>query len=267
MARRGSPVDVVGVGRTFALGDGEVTALRGLDMHVRPGGFTALIGPSGCGKSTALRLVAGLDMPDEGTIDMDGSSPDEMRRGRRIGVAFQDPSLLPWRTVSTNIRLALELVGRRLDSEAVTELIELVGLEGFEKARPAQLSGGMRQRVAIARSLVTEPDLLLLDEPFGALDALTRQQLNDELQRIWTARGTTTLLVTHSIPEAVYAADEVLVMSPRPGTIVARHTIGFERPRTRELLLTDEFHAKVEAVSGSLHRSEGQVAQLETDDS
>ena len=258
-------MDVAGVGRTFALGGGEVTALRGLDLHVPAGGFTALIGPSGCGKSTALRLVAGLDTPDEGTIDMGGASPDEMRRGRRIGVAFQDPSLLPWRTVSTNIRLALELVGRRHDTRAVGELVELVGLEGFEKARPSQLSGGMRQRVAIARSLVTEPDLLLLDEPFGALDALTRQQLNDELQRIWAARGTTTILVTHSIPEAVYAADEVLVMSPRPGRVVAGHTISFPRPRTRELLLTDKFHAQVEAVSASLHRSEGQVVQIDGD--
>ena len=265
MTRRGAPVDVVGVGRTFALGGDKVVALRGLDLHVSAGGFSALIGPSGCGKSTALRLVAGLDEPDEGTIEMDGSSPDEMRRGQRIGVAFQDPSLLPWRTVSTNIRLALELVGRRHDTDAVRELIELVGLQGFEKARPSQLSGGMRQRVAIARSLVTEPDLLLLDEPFGSLDALTRQQLNDELQRIWTARGTTTLLVTHSIPEAVYVADEVLVMSPRPGQVVARHPIGFERPRTRELLLTDAFHSAVEEVSASLHRSEGQVVRLEAD--
>ena len=267
MDRRGAPVDVVGVGRTFALAGDEVTALRGFDIHVPAGGFTALIGPSGCGKSTALRLVAGLDAPDEGTIDMDGASPDEMRQNQRIGVAFQDPSLLPWRTVSTNIRLALELVGRRHDTDAVSDLIELVGLQGFEKARPSQLSGGMRQRVAIARSLVTEPDLLLLDEPFGSLDALTRQQLNDELQRIWTARGTTTILVTHSIPEAVYVADEVLVMSPRPGRVVASHTLEFDRPRTRDLLLTDKFHAKVEAVSASLHRSEGQVVQLERDDS
>ena len=265
MTRRGAPVDVSGVGRTFALGSGEVTALRGFDLHVPPGGFCALIGPSGCGKSTALRLVAGLDRPDEGAIDMAGASPDELRRQQRIGVAFQDPSLLPWRSVAANIRLALELVGRRREQNTVAELIELVGLGGFEKARPAQLSGGMRQRVAIARALVTEPDLLLLDEPFGALDALTRQQLNDELQRIWTARGTTTLLVTHSIPEAVYVADEVVVMSPRPGRVVARHPVDFERPRTRKLLLADEFHSAVEAVSASLHRSEGQVVQLDGD--
>ncbi len=265
MTHPGAPVDVVGVGRTFAIGADEVVALRGFDLHVPPGGFCALIGPSGCGKSTVLRLVAGLDRPDEGTIDMDGVSPDGMRRRQRIGVAFQDPSLLPWRSVAANIRLALELVGRRHEHKAVGELIELVGLQGFEKARPAQLSGGMRQRVAIARALVTAPDLLLLDEPFGALDALTRQQLNDELQRIWTARGTTTVLVTHSIPEAVYAADEVVVMSPRPGRVVSRHRVSFERPRTRELLLTDGFHSAVEAVSASLHRSERQVVQIDAE--
>ena len=266
MTRRGAPVDIVGVGRTFALGADEVVALRGFDLHVAAGGFCALIGPSGCGKSTALRLVAGLDRPDEGGIDMDGVSPDGMRRLKRIGLAFQDPSLLPWRSVASNIRLALELVGRRREQHAVDELIELVGLQGFEKARPAQLSGGMRQRVAIARSLVTEPDLLLLDEPFGALDALTRQQLNDELQKIWTARGTTTLLVTHSIPEAVYAADEVVVMSPRPGRVAARHQVPFDRPRTRQLLLTEEFHAAVEEVSASLHRSEGRVVRQDAPD-
>jgi NitT/TauT family transport system ATP-binding protein len=258
-SRRGAAIDLVGVGRTFALDGDEVVAVDGFDLQVPAGGFTALIGPSGCGKSTVLRMVAGLDTPTRGTIDMDGQTADQMRRGRRVGVAFQDPSLLPWRTVTSNIRLALQLVGRGKDIAAVNELVELVGLREFAKARPAQLSGGMRQRVAIARALVTEPDLLLLDEPFGALDALTRQQLNDELQRIWTARGTTTLLVTHSIPEAVYLADEVVVMTPRPGTVVARHRVDFARPRTVDLLVDDAFHTVVEEVSASLHRSEGRV--------
>jgi len=257
--RRGAAIDLVDVGRTFALGGDEVVALADCSMEIPAGGFTALVGPSGCGKSTVLRMVAGLDTPSAGSIDIGGQTPDGMRRGRRVGVAFQDPSLLPWRTVSANIRLALQLVGRGKDRDAVRDLIELVGLQGFEGARPAQLSGGMRQRVAIARALVTEPDLLLLDEPFGALDALTRQQLNDELQRMCTSRGATTLLVTHSISEAVYLADEVVVMSPRPGTVVARHRVDFERPRTVELLMTDEFHAAVDEVSTSLHRSEGQV--------
>ena len=261
MSTRGAPIDFAGVERTFTLGAHRVRALERFDLHIPAGGFSALVGPSGCGKSTVLRLAAALDQPTAGSIDMGGQPPDALRRNQRIGVAFQDPSLLPWRSVSANIRLALQLVGRGKDHDAVADLVRLVGLEGFEKARPAQLSGGMRQRVAIARALVTEPDLLLLDEPFGALDALTRQQLNDELQQIWTARGTTTLLVTHSIPEAVYLADEVVVMSPRPGTVVSRHHISFERPRTEALLLTEPFHRAVDEVSSSLHRAEGQVVR------
>lgn len=259
--QHGAAIEISGVGRTFTLGSDSFDALADVNLEIPAGGFSALVGPSGCGKSTVLRLVAGLDRPTRGTIDMDGMSPDEMRRAKRVGVAFQDPSLLPWRTVYSNIRLALQLVGRGKDRAEVDELIELVGLQDFAKARPAQLSGGMRQRVAIARALVTEPDLLLLDEPFGALDALTRQQLNDELQRIWTARGTTTLLVTHSISEAVYLADEVVVMSPRPGTIVACHPIEFPRPRTVDLLVDDDFHHAADEVSNSLHRAESQVAR------
>jgi NitT/TauT family transport system ATP-binding protein len=245
-----------GLGRTFHLHDGEVEALAGFDLTVPGGGFTALIGPSGCGKSTALRLVAGLDEPTVGAIDVDGRTPDEVRRERRIGVAFQDPSLLPWRTVRGNIRLALDLVGRRTERAAIDEMIELVGLTRFAGARPAQLSGGMRQRVAIARALVTSPDVLLLDEPFGALDALTRQQLNDELARIWAAKITTTVLVTHSIAEAIYLADEVVVMSPRPGRIVERVPVPFARPRTEELTTTAEFHELVDHIGSALRRIE-----------
>jgi NitT/TauT family transport system ATP-binding protein len=257
--RRGAPIELVGVGRTFPIGTDQVDAVDAFDLDVPSGGFTALIGPSGCGKSTVLRMIAGLDSPSRGSIQVGGQTPDVMRRGRRVGVAFQDPSLLPWRTVRSNVRLAMQLVGRGRDTRAVDELIELVGLQEFARARPAQLSGGMRQRVAIARALVTEPDLLLLDEPFGALDALTRQQLNDELQRIWTIRGTTTLLVTHSISEAVYLADEVVVMSARPGRIVERHRIEFPRPRTIDLLSDERFHATVDLVSAGLHRLEGGV--------
>lgn len=259
----GAHVRCEGVGRTFKLGRGEVVALEGFDLDVPGGGFTALIGPSGCGKSTALRLVAGLDQPSVGVIDVDGRTPDELRRERRVGVAFQDPSLLPWRTVTGNIRLALDLVGRRGERAAVDELISLVGLNGFERARPAQLSGGMRQRVAIARALVTQPDVLVLDEPFGALDALTRQTLNDELQRIWGARATTTILVTHSIAEAAYLADEVVVMSPRPGRIVARIPVPFERPRTEALQLEPAFHAVVDELQVALRAVQhGQIPEV-----
>lgn len=249
-------VTCAGVGRTFRLGDRDVAALDGFDLTVPGRGFVALIGPSGCGKSTVLRMIAGLDHPTAGHIDVDGRAPDELRRERKIGVAFQDPSLLPWRTVTGNIRLALDLVGRRGERKTVADIIDLVGLGDFARARPAQLSGGMRQRVAIARALVTEPDLLLLDEPFGALDALTRQQLNDELQRIWLARPTTTVLVTHSIAEAVYLADEVAVMSPRPGRVVSRTMVPFARPRSEDVLLTDEFHKLVDDVSVALRGSE-----------
>lgn len=238
--------------KTFTGRRGSVEALGPFDLHVPPGGFTALVGPSGCGKSTALRLIAGLDHATSGTIRIGQRTPDEVRRARRLGIAFQDASLLPWRTVDGNIKLAFQLVGTRAAPEQIAELVELVGLTGFEGARPGELSGGMRQRVAIARALATHPDLLLLDEPFGALDALTRVVLNDELLQIWERRATTTLLVTHSVPEAVYLADRIAVMSARPGRLMSEYTVPLERPRHQDMRHLAAFHEMVDEVTDLL---------------
>lgn len=234
---------------------GGVAAVSPLDLALEAGRTTALVGPSGCGKSTLLRLIAGLEEPSAGAVTIDGDSPAAVAARGELAVAFQDPSLLPWRTVRRNIALASTLTNRPVDDAAIDRLISLVGLDGFGDARPAALSGGMRQRAAIARALVTEPRLLLLDEPFGAVDELTRQDLVTELPPLWRERETTTLLVTHSIGEAVRIADRVVVLSPRPARIVADVPVPLPHPRPAESMREPAFQAIVDAVTGALASS------------
>lgn len=254
-AARGVSLDRVT--KVFASARSEVAAVDDVSFDTPRGAFTALIGPSGCGKSTILRMFADLEAPSSGHVKLHGRSPAELRRSGKLGIVFQDPALMPWRDVRANVELALQVTGALVAPRAVDDLIALVGLKGFERARPAELSGGMRQRVAIARALITEPDVLLLDEPFGALDEMTRRRLNLELLRIWTARQTTTLLVTHSIEEAAFLAEVVLVMSPRPGRILAQVPIPFARPRGRDLLRMPEFHATTQCLSDHLSSGDG----------
>jgi NitT/TauT family transport system ATP-binding protein len=243
---------VHGVSRSFSTSGSRLLALRDVTFEVAARQVVSIVGPNGCGKSTLLRLISGLLAADEGIVAIDGqpvSGPD-----RRVGLVFQEPRLLPWRDVVDNVAFPLELAGveQSARERRARELIDLVGLGGFEHARPHQLSGGMRQRAAIARALALEPSVLLLDEPFSALDALTRERFNDELLRLWAATGTTVLLVTHSIAEAIYLSDRVLVMAPRPGRVVADVAIDAPRPRSKEQLDLAELSAAARAIRAHL---------------
>ncbi|MEL7133082.1 MAG: ABC transporter ATP-binding protein, partial [Pseudomonadota bacterium] len=215
---------------------GATEAVAPFSITLAAGQTTALVGPSGCGKSTLLRMIAGLEVPDEGTILLGTEVPRTVARRGGLAMAFQDPSLLPWRSVRANIALGAELA--RKPAGDIDALIELVGLNGFAEHRPAELSGGMRQRAAIARSLVSSPDVLLLDEPFGAVDAMTRRRLNADLPPLWRTRGATVVLVTHSVQEAVLLSDRVLVLSPRPARLVADIPIELSGVRDSRLLDT-----------------------------
>ena len=241
------------VKKTFDLGRRKTTtALEHFDLSVADGEFVAILGPSGCGKSTVLRMVSGLETPTTGSVTVEGADPAVMAQSHRLGVAFQEHALLPWSDVQTNIALPFRIAGRPVDRERVDHLVDLVGLRGFEKARPKQLSGGMRQRAAIARALVLNPDVLLLDEPFGALDAVTRRRMNGELARIWAEQRITTLLVTHDVDEAILLADRIVVMTGRPGTVRHVEHVDLPRPRGVDLMRSPEFHEIADRLTGLL---------------
>ncbi len=245
------------VSKTFLVRNQPLAVLDRVSLACAPGSFTALIGPSGCGKSTLLRIALGLEGVDSGMVLIGDEPPDAVRLRGEIGIAFQDAALLPWRSVSANIALPLDVLGGRAELRArIPDLVGLVGLAGFEKALPGELSGGMRQRVAIARSLVTDPDILLMDEPFGALDLILRRQMNVELQRIWIERRPTTILVTHGVDEAVFLADRVVVLGGRPGRIRGIVDIPFVHPRPTTIFRDAAFHALTDEV-GALLGGEG----------
>jgi len=236
-------VDIRDLSLTFETSDGQVNALAGVDLQIAEGDFVSFIGPSGCGKTTLLRIIADLEQPTGGTIRINGVSPEEARLKRAYGYVFQAPALYPWRTLERNVMLPLELMGisPQERKERAARYLALVNLSGFERKFPWQLSGGMQQRASIARALSFDPTLLLMDEPFGALDEIVRDHLNEQLLRLWDKTGKTVAFVTHSIPEAVFLSTKIVVMSPRPGRIIDVIACDFPRDRTLEIRETPEF--------------------------
>jgi NitT/TauT family transport system ATP-binding protein len=259
----GEPVvRIAGVDKTFRRGDNVVTrALEGIDLEVSRGEFVSLIGPSGCGKSTLLRIVADLTPPTAGSVTVNGKTAERARLDRDYGMVFQAPVLFDWRTVEDNVKLPLEILGwdsgRR--TARAREMLELVELGDFVRHHPYQLSGGMQQRVAIARALAFAPAILLMDEPFGALDEMTRERMNGEVLRIWEQTGTTILFVTHSIPEAVFLSSRVVVMSPRPGRITRIVDIDLPRPRSDETRESRRYFELVTEVREALRTGGGAI--------
>jgi NitT/TauT family transport system ATP-binding protein len=255
----GAVVSLRGLSRAFS--KGEVVALQGIDLEIQPREFVSLIGPSGCGKSTLLRIIGDLIAPTEGQVVVNGKSAHRARLDRDYGIVFQDAVLYDWRTVAKNIALPLEMAGwdRSRRAQRVREMLELVELTGFENRHPWQLSGGMQQRVSIARALSFDPALLLMDEPFGALDEMTRERLNMELLRIWEASGSTIVFVTHSIAEAVFLSTRVAVMSARPGRIVEVIDVDLGRPRNVATREDPHFFELVTRVREALHGGSGRT--------
>ena len=232
-----------GLSLTYETGDGAVQALSNIDLDIAPGEFVSLIGPSGCGKTTLLRVIADLETPTGGTITVNGVSPHAARLKRAYGYVFQAPALYPWRSIARNVSLPLEIMGfsRAEREERVARNLQLVNLTGFERKFPWQLSGGMQQRASIARALSFDPQLLLMDEPFGALDEIVRDKLNEQLLRLWDLTRKTVVFVTHSIPEAVFLSTRIVVMSPRPGRIQDVIACDFPRDRTLDIRETPAF--------------------------
>jgi NitT/TauT family transport system ATP-binding protein len=229
------------LGLIFQTGDGAVEALSKINLSVAEGEFVSLIGPSGCGKTTLLRSIANLEHPTSGTLTVNGMSAEQARLARAYGYVFQAPALLPWRTVESNVRLPLEVMGLDDVQGRIKRNLDLVNLTGFDQKFPWQLSGGMQQRVSIARALAFDPKLLLMDEPFGALDEIVRDKLNQQLLELWARTKKTIVFVTHSIPEAVFLSTRIIVMSPRPGRIMDVIEVGLPRNRNLDIRETPEF--------------------------
>ena len=254
-------IDAKGLHLTFETNDGPVHALQDVNLKINKGDFVSFIGPSGCGKTTFLRCIAGLETPTSGHISVNGLTPDEARRARAYGYVFQAAGLYPWRTIGGNIRLPLEIMGfsKFEMSERVERVLELVDLTGFDKKFPWQLSGGMQQRASIARALAFDADILLMDEPFGALDEIVRDHLNEQLLQLWARTEKTIGFVTHSIPEAVYLSTKIVVMSPRPGRIT--DVIDSSLPKERPLDIRDspEFISIAQRVRDGLRAGHAHV--------